>query len=70
MVSLLGAGATDSVSVFTSTDGIAEGDEMFQGVLSLAPGSERINLGANIATAVIRNVMAQPNPCQYTRMEL
>ena len=62
-----------SVSVLTSTDSLNEGDEIFEGVLTLAPGSERINLGQDVATAVIRNSAppAPQNICQvYARTEL
>ena len=51
-----------------------EGDEVFEGVLTLASSTERINLGSDVATAVIQN-SAPPVPqniCQayYTRSEL
>ena len=62
-----------SVSVLTSTDSLNEGDETFEGVLSLVPGSERINLGQDVATVVIRNSAppAPQNICQkYARTEL
>ena len=68
MVSLTSGASTTSVSVLTSTDSLDEGDEVFEGVLTLAPGSQRINLGEDIATAVIRNNIQLPqNPCLYTR---
>ena len=62
-----------SVSVLTSSDSLNEGDEIFEGVLTLAPGSERIMLGQDVATAVIRNSVppVPQNICQlYTRREL
>ncbi len=62
------------MSVLTSTDSLNEGDEVFEGILSLVPGSERINLGSDVATAVIRNSgpPVPQNICQtyYTRTEL
>ena len=65
---------SESVSVLTSIDGLNEGDETFEGVLSLIPGSERINLGQDVATIVIRNGAPPPpqNICQkyYARTEL
>ena len=62
------------LSVLTSTDGTNEGDEVFEGVLTLAPTTERINLGSDVATAVIENSgpPVPQNICQayYTRSEL
>ena len=73
VVSFSPGASTFSVPIVTSTDSLSEGDEVFEGVLTLAPGSERINLGADVATAVIRN-SAPPVPqnvCQiYARTEL
>ena len=67
---------TITLSVLTSTDSINEGDEVFEGVLTLASSTERINLGSDVATAVIQNsappVPVPQNICQayYTRSEL
>ena len=62
------------LSVLTSIDSINEGDEVFEGVLTLAPSTERINLGSDVATAVIQNSgpPVPQNICQayYTRSEL
>ena len=62
------------LSVLTSTDSINEGDEVFEGVLTLAPSTERINLGSDVARAIIRNngPPVPQNICQtyYTRSEL
>lgn len=63
------------LSILTSTNSLNEGDEVFEGVLTLAPGTERINLGSDVATAVIRNSSPPAVPqniCQtyYTRTEL
>ena len=43
------------VSVQTMSDALVEGDELFDGVLTLLPGSERILLGDDRAMATIQD---------------
>ena len=43
------------VSVQTMSDALIEGDELFDGLLTLLPGSERIVLGNDRAMATIQD---------------